>query len=681
MYTPSAFSYALLGLLIVAALSGLALGLRQRLARIAAGRAATAAGKSDDAEAAAATDAAAGGPDAAALALGRPFNARAFVRRALLTERLWKRPAAGTAHALLFFGAIVAILGHAAYGLELFGVDVYDAAWVSWLTRWGREFAGIAMLLGASFFLVRRASRLERLMVGGERKGFSAMEGLLLVTIVAGFVTEAFRLAIPGQNRGGEFLGAALARLLSGLDVATLGNGNMLMWWGHGLLGLAFIALIGWTPMSHLLVGPANSALARRRSGIQMPPIDFDDDNAVLGAAKLADFQGKVLLDFEACVGCGRCHEVCPAAQTGKALSPKQVMMTGAAYLRDGRADDAQLIDDIGAEAIFDCTTCAACVEECPVSNSPAEAILEFRRHLVLERSEMPDTLAAMNRNLESRGHAFVGTAANPDDWHKGLEVPLFEAGTTEYLLWIGCAVRYEESAQQVARAMVRILNAAGVSFGILGEARCTGDPAKMAGNEMQFVDMARDNIEAFQERKIRKVITLCAHCFNSFDRYYPELGADWVTTPHSVLIEQLIADGRLKVARDAAESITFHDPCYLARHNDIVDQPRRVLESIGSLIEMPRNGKDSMCCGAGGCNYWARSKPGTQRINDVRTKEALDTGAKKIATSCSFCLLMLQSSVPSDGPRRVFDIAELVAEALPEAPPPAGAAAQETAS
>jgi Fe-S oxidoreductase len=672
MYSPSALSYALLGLLIVGALAGLALGLRRRLARIAAGRA-TPGGAAEEGEGAKDDEGnAASDPDAQPLALGRPFNAKAFVQRAVFTERLWKRPVAGTAHALLFFGAIVAILGHAAYGLELFGVDVYDAAWVSWLTRWGREFAGIAMLLGAAFFLVRRASRLPRLLVGGERRGFTPMEALLLATIVAGFVTEAFRLAIPGQNRGGEFLGAALGRLLSGMDVAALGTGNMLMWWGHGLLGLAFIALIGWTPMSHLLVGPANSALARRRSGIQMPPIDFDDDNAVLGAAKLADFQGKVLLDFEACVGCGRCHEVCPAAQTGKALSPKQVMMTGAAYLREGRADDAQLIDDIGAEAIFDCTTCAACVEACPVSNSPAEAILEFRRHLVLERSEMPDTLAAMNRNLESRGHAFVGTAANPDDWHKGLDVPLFEAGTTEYLLWIGCAVRYEESAQQVARAMVRILNAAGVSFGILGEARCTGDPAKMGGNEMQFVDMARDNIEAFQERKIQKVITLCAHCFNSFDRYYPELGADWQTTPHSVLIEQLIADGRLKVARDAAESITFHDPCYLARHNDIVDEPRRVLESIGSLIEMPRNRKDSMCCGAGGCNYWARSKPGTQRINDVRTKEALDTGAKKIATSCSFCLLMLQSSVPSDGPRRVFDIAELVAEALPDASTPA---------
>ncbi len=209
-------------------------------------------------------------------------------------------------------------------------------------------------------------------------------------------------------------------------------------------------------------------------------------------------------------------------------------MLACADYLAQGKIDDAQMIDDIGAEAIFDCTTCAACVEECPVSNSPAEIVLEMRRHLVMDRSEMPDSLAMVNRNLESRGHPFAGTAANPDDWKKGLDVPLFEAGETEYLLWLGCAVTYEERAQEVARAMVRILEAAGVSYGILGEARCTGDPAKMGGNEIQFVEMAQDNIEAFRERKIQKVITMCAHCYNSFDRYYPELGADWVTIPRS---------------------------------------------------------------------------------------------------------------------------------------------------
>ena len=652
MYAPAVIQYLLLAFLLSAALVALALGLRRYRQRIARGR-----------------EAAPGGAGSAFL--GREFNAESFLHRALLTSRLWKRPVAGLAHSLLLGGALVAILGHASFALSFVGVDVYAGWFGTVVMRWARELAGLAMLTGAGFFLLRRLARLPRLVEGGERKGFVAMEVLLLVTVLAGFVAESFRLAGLQSPSPGEFVGNLVAAGLSGLDAGTIARGDAVMWWVHGLLGVGFIGLIAYTPLSHMALGPTNSAFARKRPGVQLAPIDFDADeeNLRLGATRLDELPRKSLLDVSACLGCGRCQEACPAAQTGKALSPKKVMLTCAEYLEQGRFDDPGLIDEIGSEAIFDCTTCAACVEECPVSNNPAEIILEFRRNLVMDRSEMPDTLAMANRNLESRGHPFAGTAANPDDWCKGLDVPLFEAGKTEYLLWLGCAVTYEERAQEVARAMVRILAAAGVSWGVLGEARCTGDPAKMAGNEIQFVEMAQDNIEAFRERGIQKVITMCAHCFNSFDRYYPELGADWVTVPHSVLIEQLIAEGRLKVARDEASRITFHDPCYLARHNDIVEQPRKVLSALGQLIEMPRNRKDSMCCGAGGCNYWSAGKSGSARINDVRTTEALGTGADKIATSCSFCLLMLGSSASREGSeRKVFDIAELVADALPGA-------------
>ncbi len=652
MYAPSVIEYLLLAVLLSAALVALALGLRRYRQRIAHGRETSAGGDSGH-------------------FLGCDFNAESFLHRAVFTSRLWKRPVAGLAHTLLLGGALVAILGHASFAFSFVGVDVYAGWFGTVVMRWARELAGLAMLSGVSFFLLRRLARLPRLVEGGERKGFVGMEVLLLVTVVAGFVAESFRLAGLQQPSSGEFVGTLVAAGLSGLDAGTIARGDAVMWWVHGLLGVGFIGLIAYTPLSHMALGPANSAFARKRPGIQLAPIDFDadEDTLRLGATRLDELPRKSLLDLSACLGCGRCQEACPAAQTGKALSPKKVMLTCAEYLEQGRFDDPALIDEIGSEAIFDCTTCAACVEECPVSNNPPEIILEFRRNLVMDRSEMPDTLAMVNRNLESRGHPFAGTAANPDDWCKGLDVPLFEAGKTEYLLWLGCAVTYEERAQEVARAMVRILDAAGVSWGVLGEARCTGDPAKMAGNEIQFVEMAQDNIEVFHERGIQKVITMCAHCFNSFDRYYPELGAEWVTVPHSVLIEQLIAEGRLKVARDEASKITFHDPCYLARHNDIVEQPRKVLSALGQLIEMPRNRKDSMCCGAGGCNYWSAGKSGSTRINDVRTTEALGTGADKIATSCSFCLLMLSSSASREGPaRKVFDIAELVADALPGA-------------
>ncbi|NMG00045.1 (Fe-S)-binding protein [Aromatoleum toluolicum] len=647
----SALDYTILALLLAAALASVLLGLKRRAALIAEGRAL---------------------PGAAAPAGWRErFNLRAFASRGLLTSRLKKRPVAGLAHGVMFGGAVVAILGHAGFALSFVGVPVYEGRFGFLVMELGRELAGILMFAGVAFFVVRRLMCIERLNTGGFRRGFVAMELLFLVTILAGFAAEAFRLANPQYASRGEFLGLVLASGLREIGVGPHAVATHLAWWLHALLGVAFIGLIAHTPLSHMLLAPANAALARRRSGITLAPIDFDADppegeEISFGAAKLADLDRKKLLDFSACLWCGRCQEVCPAAQTGKALSPKKVMTTCATYLENGRLDDVALIDEIGLQAVFDCTTCAACVEECPASNSPAETILEFRRHFVMDRSEMPDTLALANRNLESRGHPFVGTAANPDDWRKGLDVPFFEAGKTEYLLWIGCSVAFEPRAQEVARAMVRILETAGVSYGILAESRCTGDPAKMAGDEMQFVEIAQANIEDFRERKIQKVITMCAHCFNSFDRYYPELGADWQTIPHSVLIDQLITDGRLKVVRNDAEKITFHDPCYLGRHNDILSEPRRALGAVAQLIEMPRNRKDSFCCGAGGGNYWG-GKGGTARINDVRMQEAVDTGAAKVATSCSFCLLMLTSSASKHGEeRRVFDVAELVAESLP---------------
>ncbi len=649
MYSIPAINYVILAVLLSAALASMFIGLRKYWARIAQGKPYF--GDKID--------------RASVLA---KVNWRTFFERGLLLSRLKKRPISGLAHNLMFFGALIEILGHGLYPLSFVGIDIYGGWFGRYFMELAREVAGIMIFLGVLFFAVRRLLPPERLTAGKTRSGFAALEIMLLVIVVAGYTAEAFRLTNPAASSQFEFLGKILAASLQGMDTGALAKGNLLFWWLHGLLGIAFLSLIAHTPMSHMLLGPTNSGLAGRRSGIQLKPIDFDAEpedgkELVFGAAKLSDLNQKMLLDFSTCLWCGRCHEACPAAQTGKPLSPKLIMATCAEYLQEGKLDDASLIDALGQEAIFNCTTCGACVEQCPVSNSPAEAIIEFRRHYVMDRSEMPDTMAAANKNLEKRGHPFVGTAANPDDWQKGLQnpVPIFEPGKTEYLLWLGCAVTYEERAQEIARTMVTLLESAGISYGILDSPHCTGDPAKMMGNEMQFVEIAQGNIEEFQEMKIQKVITMCAHCFNSFDRYYPELGANWETIPHAVLIDRLIKDGKLKVAQNSAEKITFHDPCYLARHNDIVDETRSVVSAVGQLVEMPRNRKDSFCCGAGGGNYWG-GQGGTARISDVRTQEAFDTGADKIATSCPFCMLMLTSSATKHTEeRKVFDVAELV--------------------
>ncbi len=638
--------YVVLTLLIFAALGSFAFGLLRHGRRIQRGR-------------------------ALAGSIGQRIHTEALLKRGLLTSRVFNKPVAGAAHALVFFGSIVLIVGHALHPLAIVGVPLYETPLGYWLMGIGREVAGIAVGIGVLFFLVRRVFPPDRVANPRARKGFAAMELWLLAALVAGFATETIRiLAEPEPLHGGEFLGDALAALRGPVDGADAKF--RLMWWVHGLIGLGFLSMISHSPMAHLVLGPVNSALASRRRGITLPPIDFSalenedaEEVPTLGAAKLADFDRKRLLDFATCVWCGRCHEVCPATQTGKPLSPKGVMATLADMLEAEKFDDDSMIDAVGFQPIFDCVTCAACVEVCPVSINPPEAILEMRRHLVMERSEMPDTMGAANKNLEMREHPFVGTSSSPDAWRQGLDVPVFEPGQTEYLLWLGCAIRYEERAQSVARAMVKILDAAGVSYGILEGARCTGDPAKQMGNELLFVELAQQNVAELGELGVQKMITMCAHCFNGFTRYYPELGGHYEVIPHAVLIDRLLVDGKLALAPGEREKITLHDPCYLSRHNDVEDEARSVLSKIGDVVEMPRNRKESFCCGAGGANYWG-GQGGTARISDVRAAEAIDTGADKVATACPFCLLMLTDGVKKrTDERKVFDVAELVSARL----------------
>ena len=559
--------YVLLSLLLLIALATLAFGLYRTWRRIAAGRPVEP-----------------GEERGFSTALG-PINGSAFLTRGVLASRLFKRPVSGTAHALVLFGSMLLILGHAVFPLTFLGVPLFEGRIGFWFMGLGRDLAGVAVLLGLLFFLGRRLFPPERLSKPKSRSGFVFMEILLLVAVLAGFGAEALRIAHSGVHEG-KFVGNFLASLLGGTAGTSAAFQNA--WWIHGLLGLTFISCIAYSPIAHILLAPINSALASARPGVTLKPIDWsalEDDEAEeippLGACKLVDFDRKILLDSSTCLWCGRCDEVCPAVQTGKALSPKGVVTTLSEYLADEKFEDDSLLEAIGIQAAFDCVTCAACMEACPVSISQPESILELRRHFVMERSQLPEVMGHAQKNLEGRQHPFVGTAASPDDWRRDLDVPLFEKGETEYLLWIGCAITYEERAQEIARATVRILQASAVSFGVLEHARCTGDPAKQMGNELLFVELAQQNIDDFEALGITKIITMCAHCYNSFTRYYPELGASYQVIPHAVLIQELIEAGKVRLAR-SEERITFHDPCYLSRHNDIESEARGVLSAVG---------------------------------------------------------------------------------------------------
>ncbi|MBI5588861.1 MAG: 4Fe-4S dicluster domain-containing protein [Deltaproteobacteria bacterium] len=596
-----------------------------------------------------------------------PVFVSALFFRGILGTRIYKKIYTGIAHGMLLWSMVVLLIGTTLTFLNvLFGLPVFSGNFNRWVMAFGLDAAGLAALIGLAFLLLHRLIPPDRLIQPAQRLGFTPIVGLLGLVILSGFFVEALRIA---QTRidAGAFVGNWLAGWVNGPFAMSLHQG---FWWAHGLMALAFIAYLPFSPMVHMLLAPVNAALANPMPGPKMGVIDFasfdnetDDEMPTLGVAKLTDFTRKRLLDFDACLWCGRCHEVCPAAQTGKPLSPKGVITTLAQVLTTADRQDDSLADAVGVEAIFCCTTCAACMEACPVCINQPKSILKLRQNLVMERSEIPDLMGKANSSLEQRQHPFFGTSAGPRDWRKGLQVPVFEAGHTEYLLWIGCTATYEERAQKIARAMVRILEAAGVSYGILEQARCTGDPAKQMGNEFLFNEIARQNIQDFEALGIQKIITLCPHCYNSFTRHYKMLGTTYEVIPHSVLIETLIATGSLQI-NAGNQTICYHDPCYLGRRNNILDAPRQAVRAVGKLVEMPRHGRDSFCCGGGGGNYWAEEAG--VRINQTRAQEALNTGADCIAVACPFCLLMLTDGCKKfTEEQKAFDIAELIAKQL----------------
>jgi Fe-S oxidoreductase/nitrate reductase gamma subunit len=563
---------------------------------------------------------------------------------------------------ILFIGTTLVILN------ILFGLPVFSGGFNRWFMSFMLDLAGFLALVGIVFFLVRRMIQPDRLRLPEARKGFVPVSGLLGLILITGFITEGARIAAAaGFPEASAFVGNFLASNL--ISPALSLEIHAVTWWVHGLLALGFVAYIPYSPLVHIVLAPVNVGFADPAPNVKMGVMDFSafenedaEDLPALGAGQLADFTRKRFLDFSSCLWCGRCQEVCPAYNTDKPLSPKGVIVTLAERLASGKLDES-LIDGISMDAIFNCTTCAACMEVCPVSINQPKTIMRFRQNLVMEQSRIPELMGKAVASLEQRAHPFFGTGSGAAEWRKDLDVPIFEPGQTEYLLWIGCSVAYEQRAQKIGRAMVRILQKTGTSFGILEESRCTGDPAKQMGNEFLFAEIAQQNIEDFSALGIKKIITLCPHCYNSFSRHYPKLGGEYEIIPHSSFIKSLMDGKKLNLVRKD-QRITYHDPCYLGRRNGIYDDPRTVIAGVGGLVEMPRHRNESFCCGGGGGNYWAEEQG--SRINQQRAGEALETNADTIAVACPFCLLMLTDGLKKHTEEtKIFDIAEIVAASM----------------
>jgi Fe-S oxidoreductase len=671
----------------------------------------------------------------------RKVLSHVFLHRKVLEDR-----AAGLLHICFLYGFAILGIGHLEIVLEgltafltAFGGRPFTYArlplppGVLWAYHASQDALAGLVLLAAAIALGRRISGQVPRLLPRTRDG-EAILYFILGLYVTFFLLTGSQLALHGAAdpalASGRVLSRAVATALGSLPPTSLVWLHAAAWWAHVLVFLGFAVYIPLSKHMHLVFAAPNVYFFRQERMGLPPTIDFEATEK-FGIDRVTELPWKTLLDGFACTECGRCNAVCPAHVTLKPLKPMKVLHDVKVNLRErngdgilrfrdrlgrvlpGKGDEAAafdppvpLIEDaevereqagavrfdgaylkvdgqVHVDELWACTTCAACVQACPVLiDSVPGTLIGLRQHLVMMESAFPKELTSAFRGMEVQGNPWgVGPDAR-EEWAEGLNVPVFsEVASREpdrvvdYLLWVGCAGATDDRARKVQRALVAILRAAGVDFAILGrEERCTGDAARRMGNEYLFRTLAEQNLETLRRYKFRKILTTCPHCFTSLGRDYRELGAHFDLVHHSELIHQLLASGRLTLLPQAPTSseVTFHDPCYLGRYGGIYEAPRDVLEGAGSrLVEMERCRERSFCCGAGGGRMWMEETLGT-RVNLERATQALATGAPTIAVACPFCMTMLTDGVKAVGSEpiaQVKDLAELVAERLAARP------------
>ena len=542
---------------------------------------------------------------------------------------------------------------------------------------------GILALIGVIMAIVRRyIQRPDRL--DNKPEDLVALI-LIFVIIVTGFIVEGFRIAATELKTTPDWAlwspgGYIFARAFSGLSQSTLLTQHKIVWWIHIVFSFGAIAYIAlyWNRLWHIVISPLNVFFRSLRPKGALVPIDLEATET-FGATKIQDFTWKQLMDLDACTRCGRCQEVCPAYVSGKPLTPKKViqdikqqMLDEAPYLLKGaEANPGRdlITDNVGEEELWDCTTCRACQEACPVYIEHIDKIIDMRRNLVLERATIPETGEGALRSIEARGHPWRGTMATRTDWAEGLDIKILtDDSDIDILYWVGCTGALEDRSMKVAQAIGRLFKLAGVNFGILGtEESCCGDPARRLGNEYLFQMQAQSNIELLKNYNVQRIVTGCPHCYNMIKNEYPQFGGDFEVVHHTELIAKLLQEGKLRIIKGARGIVTYHDGCYLGRHNDIYEAPRQLLSNMPdiTIVEMERNREKGFCCGAGGGHMWLEEHGG-RRINEMRTEQVMETRAQIVATACPYCLQMFEDGIKAKAVEeslKTMDIAELIAE------------------
>jgi Fe-S oxidoreductase/nitrate reductase gamma subunit len=498
------------------------------------------------------------------------------------------------------------------------------------------------------------------------------MHGLLFIILITGFVIEGARMAVTELGTPvapWSPVGLVVAKFLAGLGEEGIRNLHKFTWWFHLLLVMGFIVLIPFTKFRHILTTSANYLFADRGPRGKLVSLDLEDEDAdKFGATVVGDLYWKDIFDADACTLCKRCQDRCPAFNSDKPLSPmKLVSQIGDTAFNN---PDADLIETISRDVLWSCTTCFACQDICPASIEHVSKIVEMRRSMVLMEGEFPgeEVMAAMEQT-EVNGNPLGSGYASRGDWAKDLDVAtLSENQDVDILYFVGCYASFDKRNIAVAKSFVQLCQAAGVTVGILGkEEKCCGEPMRKMGNEYLYQTLAQENVETINGSGVKKVVTACPHCFNTLEKDYRDLGLEAEVLSYTVFLEQLLASGKLKIdSRDF--SCTYHDSCYLGRHNGIYESPRNLIKAAGGkLIEMEKCRSESFCCSAGGGRIMAEEKIG-ERINIKRVQMAVETGAPDLVSNCPFCLTMFEDGAKGadvEDTLRPRDIAEVLAERL----------------
>ncbi|MBX9702767.1 MAG: 4Fe-4S dicluster domain-containing protein, partial [Silvanigrellaceae bacterium] len=588
-------------------------------------------------------------------------------------------------HGLIFYGFLALVFGTTIVALKDYGIiDLYHG-WYYVFVKVTCQLGGVALLIGLFMGIWRRSNKELKFEHG---LGYSVFYSLLFLLVLQGYFIQGLRLSVEGNASADAhwaFIGSLFALVFpKNLNTDTADVFYASLWYFHMLTTMGFFALLPFTRAMHIVTAILNLYTKRLTPNVILAPVSFENtDQDYFGVRGIKDFTWKDLLSFDSCTECRRCTDICPANAVGKPLDPREVilklrdsMSVEAQFPEGGKPEDRYLYETniISHNEIWACTNCGGCVNECPVGIDQLRAIMQLRQYQTLTLGEVPPSAGKAIENIKQHHNPWGISHNERMKWAEGLDLPLLtgDSPEVEYLYYIGCAGSYDQGNQKVTKAVINIFKHCQVSFAVLGKAeKCTGEPVKRLGDEYSFSQIARTNVEQLNKLKFKKIVTHCPHCLNTIKNDYQEYGGQYEVLHHSQLLTFLHKQGKLNLPHEVNKTVTFHDPCFLGRHNGEYEAPRQLLESIAGLrlAEMEKSKETSSCCGMGGGNMWYESEGGG-KIVENRLKQVAQVKPEVLVTGCSFCMINFKSAfqnLEETKNLQIMDIAEAVSLAMPK--------------